>query len=94
MAVTEEEFEQASRRGAARQASASAVVRAAYNRRRRELVVEFRNGMRLAVPVAALQDLHDAPRRHWPGSRLPGGAYRCTFPRSTHRCGCRDCSKA
>jgi hypothetical protein len=60
MSVTEDGFDQATRRGAELRARMPAAVRACYRSRHRCIEVTFANGMVLTVPVAIIDGLASA----------------------------------
>jgi Protein of unknown function (DUF2442) len=81
MAISDEEYEAATRRGAEEQARVPPVEAVSYNGRTRELAIHFASGMRLVMPIAILQDLHDAPPAALREVKLEGAGTVLYWPR-------------
>jgi hypothetical protein len=81
MAISDAEFEEATRRGRRLTAAVPAVVAARYNRRKREVQITFASRMVLLIPVEIVQDLAEAAPADLGEIEIEAGGLSLHWPR-------------
>ena len=80
MAISDADFEAATRRGQEVRASNPAATSVTYDRRKRVVVISFSNGMSLTIPPASVEELADAPASALASVEIEGGGLSLHWP--------------
>lgn len=80
MAISDADFEAATRRGQAVRASNPAAKRVTYDRRKRLIVISFSNGMSLTIPPTSVEELADAPASALAAVEIEAGGLSLHWP--------------
>ena len=80
MAISDADFEAATRRGQEVRASNPAAKSVTYDRRKRVVVISFSNGMSLTIPPASVEELADAPASALASVEIEGGGLSLHWP--------------
>ena len=81
MAISDAEFEEATRRGKRLTAAVPAVIAARYDRRKREIQITFASRMVLLIPVEIVQDLAEAAPADLGEIEIEAGGLSLHWPR-------------